>query len=311
MEAKFNQERVNKEFNERIDEILAHVEQLSDVALAVGSLPEGGKHELPNGTTVGKKEFKQLRSCCKKEIKELKKMFAQARKQHKPKRAGASNGFRNSAVVEKTLCDFFKEAELGPSYKRNGTKFSESNKKLSADMPMFLENGVTSSALLTPLFSIYAHKSGMQLEKNRQYLKATPLMHKYFDPIFKILVEEDDEKIVRMKAELEEMRNKKVTKEEKEAFEKELQEFEDKIKKTEKDKFNPDEFRYSRFQSIVSKCRKDKKDASPPQVKLLEDSVKLKSVLESEQRVVSETLAYYRELQNKKKEENQKKNKGK
>src|SRR5438105_2128683 len=111
---------------------------------------------------------------------------------------------------------------------------------------MLLDHGLTSSALLTPGFSIYARNVNMQCEDNGQFLCATELMHKYFDSIFDDLPTEDAEQIEQMKNDYEikvkANTNPKILK---------------KLKKkiANKEIFNSDRFKYARWQSIVKKCR--------------------------------------------------------
>jgi hypothetical protein len=283
----------NREFKAKIKKIKVDIQNLINLASNIGSLEKGDRQKMSDGSSVGKRELKQYTSLVYKEIDGLAKDYSQSKKQPKAKRTGGSNGFRNPMVVSVELPAYFNETNLGPAYEKieNDVDKTMTFKKLDTDLashlPLFLNEGVTSSALLTPLFSISAKTYNMQLPDNKQYLKTTPIMNKHFSKIFKTLQERDEENIRVKEEEIQKLEDQGLPKERLENHVKEL-------KKLQDNKFNPDRFKYARLQSLVSQCRKKEENYTKTQGNIVKDP-EIKQKLLREQKIVSDTLAFYRQ----------------
>jgi len=280
-------------FKAKVQRIKTDFTNLLELAGKIGSLEKGDRQRISDGSSVGRREFKQYKSLCFKQLDGLVKDYNQSKKQPKSKRTGGSNGFRNPMVVSKELYGYFNDTNLGPAYEKikndDGTfTFKRLDHNLKDYLPLFLENGVTSSALLTPLFSISAKSYDMQLEGNRQYLKATDIMKKHFSAFFELLRIRDEEAIQQRKNEIKKLESEGVS-------EDKLKELRAILKKSEEEKFNPEKFKYARLQSLVSLCRRKERDTfNKTQIDLIEDPA-IKDKLFNEQKVVSDTLAYFRQ----------------
>jgi hypothetical protein len=279
-------------FKAKINELKNDFNNLLELSSKIGSLEKGDRQKISDGTSVGRREFKQFKSLCFKKLESLNKDFTQSKKQPKTKRVGGSNGFRNPIVVTPELPGYFNETNLGPAYEKikndDGTfSFKKLDKNLIDYLPLFLKSCVTSSALLTPLFSISAKNYHMQLPDNKQYLKATNIMNKHFVKIFDTLQKKDEEKIKEIRDEHKKLKDDGVS-------EDKLNECQARLTKAEEDKFNPERFKYARLQSLVSQCRVKKEEYTEPQQKIV-NSADIKEKLLNEQKIVSDTLAYYRQ----------------
>ena len=149
---------------------------------------------------------------------------------------------------------------MGPSDRKN-PQSQPLNTLLSVG-----QNGVTTLAIMTPVFSIYAHVNKMQkFPENGQLLTATPQMDEYFSETYRVL----------------EAMPQRYTKKDKDGNRKPIM------------KFNPRKFRYASFQQIVSVNNIKAEDLNQQQKDVLE-SPEMKAHLEKEQVMVSRVLSYYR-----------------
>lgn len=142
---------------------------------------------------------------------------------------------------------------------------------------LLINQGITSPALLTPLFSIYAKVNNMQDPANRQYLKATPDMHQFFEGTFNDLNKQDiaEPRTTRQRKK-DPVTGQTVTEE------------------VPIPPFTAERFRYANFQSIVSLNRVPKDTLTVEQKEFL-DTPDIKARLADEQHLVSSTLAFYRQ----------------
>jgi hypothetical protein len=294
-----------KDFKAELDRLVSRFDEVLELNAQIAQLPKGKTYELPDGRKIGRREFNQARAQYVTELKNLYKPFMLA---HKPKkRTGArrpGTGFRIPIRVSENLCGFFREANLGlvdPRDPKSGA--------LKEQVPLLIEGCITSAALLTPLFSIYAIVNNLTSlassnrtdprnpksallpadQMNHQMLGADALMTKWFGSTFNLL----------------RSRGSHMTE-----------------NGSEIPAFDPHNFKYASFQSLVSLNRRTRDGKikrkvgaetveednpagpalTPEEVAILdpnnkdEAAVKLREELEREQRRVSETLTIYREM---------------
>ena len=185
-----------EEFNTKIDEFEEKGRQLIDLALKLGA--NGDNPIMSNGQRLGKKELRSLQSQHFKDLKVLKKFYASASKaKGKRKRVvkpgeekkESKAGFSNPMFVSAKLREFFTKANLGPV--DPSRPVGVDNPELIKYLPLLTERGVTNSALLTPLFSIYVNRNRLQeiaernrgkapQDRNNQYLGCNPDMDRVF-----------------------------------------------------------------------------------------------------------------------------------
>lgn len=294
-----------KDFKTELDRLVSRLDEVLELNAQIALLPKGKTYELPDGRKIGRREFNQARAQFVTEIKNLYKPFMQARKPKK--RTGArrpGTGFRIPIRVSENLCNFFREANLGLVDPRD-TKSGQ----LKSQIPLLLEGCITSAALLTPLFSIYAIVNNLTSlassnrsdprnpksallpadQMNHQMLGADALMHKWFKETFDLL----------------KSRGSHMTE-----------------NGSEIPAFDPQNFKYASFQSLVSLNRRTRDGKikrkigsdiveednpagpalSPEETNILDpnnkstDAENLRQELEREQKRVSETLTIYREM---------------
>ncbi len=165
-------------------------------------------------------------------------------------------GFRNPILILENMVGFLKEADMGLS-----DPSDPSSDTLSGCL-MATENRICTIAMLTPLFNIYAHINQMQTDPgNKQFLTATPLMHKWFGETFKEL----QNRPVRYNARGEEI-----------------------------PEFDPERFRYNRFQAIRS-LNSIKRDTLTKEQLDHMYSDEILQRLDQDQEVVSGAMRWYRE----------------
>lgn len=263
---------------------------------AVAVLPAGGHLQFSNGKKVGRKEVNSLDSQFVREIYALAKYFGEAKKRRKSARAGGSNGFKLPRFISSELGKFFADPanDLGPAYVKleqtgeDGQKtvsYKQLDQPLNDYLALLTKHNITSAALLTPLFNIYAIRNQMQYDpEHREFLRATPLMKKHLGGIFPQLVQKDNEELARKQAELQDLISSG-------ASQKKIEDLRKKIAKS--SIFNEDRFPYPRIQSIVAFNMIPKDVLSQEQVDFLKNP-EVVSKLEEEQRVVSNTLEFYR-----------------
>ena len=169
-----------KEFGEKLDALAKHHNNLMKLASKVYALGKTQRLQYPNGSQVGRKELRTLSSQFVKELKSCKKNYtAHGKRSKRKRRAGGSAGFKNPIKVTPNMQQFFANANLGPSDPSNPN---------SAPLNTLLAvgaNGITTRAIMTPLFNIYAHVNQMQKDPaNKQFLTATPQMNQYFQQTY-------------------------------------------------------------------------------------------------------------------------------
>lgn len=165
-----------KEFGAQLSALTKQHSNLLKLASKVYALKKTERLQFPDGSTIGRKELRALSSQFTKELKSLKRNYvAHGKKKRRTRKAGGSAGFKNPILVSEDMRQFFSVANLGPS-----------NPDQPASVPLNTQlavgqNGVTTRAILTPLFNIYAQVNGMQQDPaNRQFLTSTPQMDQYF-----------------------------------------------------------------------------------------------------------------------------------
>lgn len=221
-----------KEFKEKLNNcILKPMDELIELSAQIAKAKAHNQKLMTNdGRNIGKRELNAARSELAKIVRSFAKDYAQARKPRRRTGKKGGTGFRMPIYVSDSIRGFFTEANLGNAYTVERTDPNKPkvvrvvgeagvlrdviqlliNRELQktlakqinqADIP-----GITSSALLTPLFSIYAlqnkltdlalvsdpNGSGRMVpqsqlpeeQKNRQLLGADPLMRKHFGSTF-------------------------------------------------------------------------------------------------------------------------------
>lgn len=255
----------------------------------------GNQTFFPEGLDISKKEMRSLESLFVKDIKNLPKYFREAKKKKKTTRSGTNNGFSKPMFITEALRNFFGSTKLGPAYTEQtdaegNVSYVPLGRDLRDCLECFLTKNVTSSSLLTPLFSIYAIQNKMQYADERAFLKATPEMERHFAKIFKALKEDDTRKLAEVQAKIKERVDSGVVLSKEDALEEASE-----LETAQKRMFDSTKFRYSRFPSIVSHCRVNNEELSDEQKAFLADEEIINAV-KAEQKIVSETLNYYRAL---------------
>lgn len=289
-----------KDFKGELKRITEQLEDLLDICGKVANLPRGKQYEIERDGKVdriGRREYNQARSQFVGQINALGKLYAQAKKPKK--RAGTrrpGTGFRIPIRVSQNLSDFFREANLGPM-----NPSDPKSPALKSQIPLLTEGCTTSAALLTPLFSIYAivnnltgvarsnHQDGDPNkpllppgDMNHQMLGADKLMFKHFTETFRILTNRGDHYTE---------------------------------KGTLVEAFDPLNFKYASFQSIVSLNRRTKdgkikrktaqgtiEEDNPAGPALTDEEIEslsqddVRMELDREQKIVSDCLKIYRDL---------------
>lgn len=251
----------DKAFGEKLEQIVKHQTNLLKLASHVYSLSKTQRIQYPNGKTVGRKELRSLASQLAKETRSLKKNYVEHGKRKRRTRApGTTAGFKNPILVTDAMREFFRNANLGPSDPSN-LNSAPLNSQLAVGF-----NGVTTRAIMTPLFNIYAQVNGMQKDPaNKQFLTSTPQMDQYFATTYARLAAAPQ----------------KFAKADKQGVRKPLP------------KFDPRRFRYASIQSIVADNTVKKELLTAQQAAVLADQA-TKDRLEQEQALVSSILAAYR-----------------
>lgn len=169
-----------KEFGEKLDGLVKHHNNLMKLASKVYALGKTQRLQYLDGSQVGRKELRTLSSQYVKELKSLKKNYtSHGKKKRRKRREGGSAGFKNPILVTDNMRNFFSQANLGPSEPGNPNS-APLNQVLAVGA-----NGVTTRAIMTPLFNIYAHVNDMQKDpENKQFLTATPQMNQYFQDTY-------------------------------------------------------------------------------------------------------------------------------
>lgn len=258
----------NKQFGEHLAVITSAVEDLVQLATAVGGLKKGERLALQSGAQIGKRELRSATSAVIAQIRQLKKFHKEAGRTKKrqalgpdgqPKRRGG--GFNLPIRVTPALQQFFATANLGPVDPRDPT-----GPQLRDHLLLLSQDGITSPSLLTPLFSIYAQVNGLQNPQQRNLLRADANMQQYLGPTLMEL-------------------------------QRTIQPHMGKPGKTGKPArmlpgFNPEAFPYAYLQNII---KLNKVDLTPEEKAALQADTQRMARLAAEQQMVSATLAVYRE----------------
>lgn len=206
------------QFREYIGQLITYYNQLNELGDQVATLQRGEKIQLPNGATIGRRELRSYRSQFANQLKELPKFLTAVKRVRKTRRTTQrNNGFNIPLVVSENMRQFFEGANLGPAV--DPVTNQPTNVQLNTLIPLLTQVGITSSAVLTPLFCIYALVNNMQKAENRQYLNADQRMREYFAQTFQALMAQQPKTNKRGEAIA---------------------------------AFDPSNFRYASFQSIVS-----------------------------------------------------------
>lgn len=270
-----------KDFRTKLDKMCNEFQNLITLTNAVAELKKGEYLEYPDRTRLGKRELRSLQSQFSRELKNLAKYFTAAKKRKARKGKRPGTGFVIPIYVSDSLRTFFSQANLGSAYLseqdgQGNVTWKEAG-KLKDYLQLLTSQSITSPALLTPLFSIYAKVNNMQDPNNRQFLSATRDMHQYFGTTFQRLREQDLAKPKTTHVRRKDPSSGQTLTEE-----------------VSIPPFDPSRFRYANFQSIVSFNRVPKEELSENQ-KVFLQSDDVKQRLSDEQTLVSSTLSFYRQ----------------
>lgn len=257
----------NKQFGEHLALITKGVEDLVQLALAVGGLKKGERLLLESGAQIGKRELRTAASTVVAKIRELKKYHKEAGRPKKrqvlgpdgqPKRRGG--GFSLPIRITPELQQFFATANLGLVDPRD-----PGSGQLLSKLALLTQYGITSRSLLTPLFSIYAQVNGLQNPGQRSRLHADAHMRQYLGSA-----------LAKLEATIPEHMGKP-----------------GKSGKPPKRQpaFDSNSFPYSYLQYII---KENKVSLSPEEKAALQKDENTLALLAAEQKLVSDTLAVYR-----------------
>lgn len=195
------------------------------------------------------------------------------------------NGFLAPMYVTNNLRRFFFDANLGPaSIKQPDGTFIPGDHIRNYLYLLLWGRGISSSGLLTPLFSLYARVNKIQDPEDQRFLQATPLMIEHFGEIFNQLPFEDQQYLSAQKERLANLIKNGASKSEIDHVQRMVDNYVI---------FDPNHFKYHRFQSIIVRNCVPKAQLSVEQLQYLkEPEVRLQ--LDEEQRIVSSTLEWYR-----------------
>lgn len=238
--------------------------------------------------TITRKDLGSYRNACLKQLDELNAIYARDTKRNKKKgnknnkKKTGSNPMYLPIYINSLLVKYFKSIDLGKAYRlkdeNDETSFVEYNSDLKKCLPLLLEKGIASSALLTPLFIIITKLYKFQDDKNRQFVIPDKNFSDHFGRIFEDVERERHEKLALLNEQLKNATDDNTRRK--------LQaEIADETKKT----LDPNRFRSVRFQTIVSRCRA--KELTEEQKELLKDPEIIRRMNE-EQNIVSQTLKH-------------------
>lgn len=277
-----------KQFKDKLIHLTQELKRLLKLNESLSSLGPGDHLVFPDGTNIGRREFRSIQAQYVQQLTELGRYFTQAKKKPKKvKRVNRHSGFDNAAFMTENFRLFFMNAELGPAYVAqiddHGQVTFVQGERLHNYLDLFLKHGITSQALLTPLFIIYVTVNKLQDLEHKSILHATPLMMKYLSSTFEALALADQEKHNKNQVLLDQLISISAPQDQIEAAQKEVNKL----------IFQPEKFMYNRLMSIVAHNRIPKTSITPEQIQQLKDSQLLQRLTE-EQQIVSSTLAYYR-----------------
>jgi len=168
------------EFGHILTGLVERFKLVTTIGDHVAILGKGEKYTLSDGQQIGKKELRSVRAQFSKSLLELKKYMVASKKKPKTTRAGnKNNGFTNPIVVSKEMQEFFAGASLGSLNPED-----PSSGALNSALQLLVKYGISSSAILTPLFCIYTTINMLQNQDNRQQISADARMKKYFEQTF-------------------------------------------------------------------------------------------------------------------------------
>lgn len=261
-----------KAFGDKLDLIVKHQTNLLKLASQVYSLDKSDRISYNNGKSLGRKELRSLLSQLNRDVKSLKKNYvAHGKRKRRTRAPGTTAGFKNPILVSDAMREFFRTANLGNFAVVTDEKGEQMAVPSATGTPLNSvlavgTNGVTTRAIMTTLFNIYADVNRMQQDpKNRQFLTSTPEMDRYFAQTYQRLVAAPQ----------------RFTKPDKAGQRKPIP------------KFDPKHFSYARIQSVVADNTVKKEQLDPQQAAVLADQ-STRDRLEQEQKIVSDVLAGYR-----------------
>lgn len=251
-----------KEFREELSELAQEVKDLVRIARKVG---KSGKIRIEGGEEIGAKQLNAMVSDHNRRLRNLNRNYlARGRKKRgvatTRKRAGA--GFDNPVFLRPELVNFLRTANFGTA---------ANSESISALLAPFLEQGVLSRSVLTPLMVIYVFRNNLRMteqgrdkqgkDKERIFFRAGPAMEQTLGPWLAALEAKDraktDAQLVDKKG-------------------------------NPKPRFDRNKFIYSRLQSVVNQGIIPKSQLSEQQLAYVELPA-VKSGLASLQQIVSAT----------------------
>lgn len=288
------------EYRDLINNLIGYYDTLLVLTEGIGGAARNQVVEL-GGQQFNRRDVRSLQTQFRNTLKTLPRYFNAAKRARKTRRATArNNGFNIPIVVNEALSEFFAQANLGNAVDPVTKQFTDIPLNQVVRMLVDPEIRISSAAVVTPLFCIYAILNNFQVvidprtgELNRQLLRADDRMRQYFAPVFQELIEEDARKGIRTNK-----RGEAIA------------------------PFSPESFRYASFQSIFARSQLKPNPANgdnpnwtdqqrqimyllklntlDPEViantdpQVVQQAQQYQAQLTSEQAAASATLAYYR-----------------
>lgn len=173
---------VNKAVQEYTDAVSEDV-RVFTLSL-IQMMKENNIQVLKDNEVVSYKTLESAADKLSKDIKEIPKQRKKFIKELYPKRNG---GFANPIFITKNMHEFLLEADLGICYDQDGNNIGQLKDKLTS----LIEFGVTTTGILTSIFSIYRQLTRNYDPNDKNYTVPTDLMIKYFSKEFSLIEEED------------------------------------------------------------------------------------------------------------------------
>jgi hypothetical protein len=190
VETRVTKKDTNKIIKDRVSEVVDNYNDLIELALQVGRLGKNQSIQLPDGSLLGKKEFKKMVNHINSQTLTLNRTLSETIKASKVKRSGGV-GFKCPIFIAKGLQSFFERGNFGkvdPLDPKSGDLVSQ----LPLLTKGFLSSGqkvgyVSNRAILTPIFIIYTYVNNLQNPDNGQYIRGDSLMKTLFRTTFETI----------------------------------------------------------------------------------------------------------------------------
>jgi len=274
-----NKEEIN--VKQKISNFKEDFKNLNSLSEKVYTSP-GFKYTNSDGKVYTKSDLKKFYLMLSREFDEIVKMSSknQSKKGTKTKKNNTNNPMFAPKYITQELVDYFNTLDLGHAYSQNDEGVFEDKGNIKKYLNLLFKDRLTTCASLTPLFCIVIKLNKLQDPGNAQFIIPDKSFNEHFGDIFVEMEKESEEQEKLLKKKL-----SSASAEEKFLIEKELEENLDK-------RVNPKRLRSVRFQTVVSK--NTDKNLTSKQKDFIKDEKIIKQI-KDEQKIISSTLAYYRQ----------------